>query len=293
MPGFSYRRPACLDEALDLLAQDADGIKLLAGGQSLVPMISLGLAKPAMLVDINRLPGLDYAACRGTVLAVGPLRRHAALEAADSALAMAAPLVPLAAAQIGHLAIRTRGTMLGSLAHGDPSAEWPAVALALGAEMVLVSVRGERTVAASDFFLGPLTTALEPDELLREVRLPVATARTGASIQELTYRHGDYAVVGVVAQVSLAEDGSISHAHLGLLSVGDTPIQATAAERVLLGAGPAAFDDAAEAAQAAADPATDATASAGYRREMVRVFTRRALAEAYERARSRVPARTA
>jgi carbon-monoxide dehydrogenase medium subunit len=147
-----------------------------------------------------------------------------------------------------------------------------------------VSRRGERTVAAADFFLGPLTTSLEPDELVREVRLPVAPPRSGASVQELVYRHGDYAVVGVVAQLSLEPTGAIGRAHVGLMSVAPTPLRAAAAEHLLIGAGPEAFAAAALAAQAAAQPVTDVTASVEYRRDMVGVYTRRALDEAYARA---------
>lgn len=245
MPGFQYRRPETLDEALDLLAQGDENVKILSGGQRLVPMISLGLARPTMLVDLNRLPDLDYARCEDGHVAIGPLVRHRTLEYAGVAIAEAAPLLPAAGGLIGHAAIRTRGTCLGSLAHADPSAEWPAVALALDAELVLVSRRGERTVTAADFFLGPLTTVIEPDELLREARLPRASTRTGASVKELLYRHGDYGVVGVAAQLSLADDGTISEAHLGLFSVGFTPIRPHAAEQVLIGAGPDAFADAA------------------------------------------------
>jgi aerobic carbon-monoxide dehydrogenase medium subunit len=285
LPGFQYRRPETLDEALHWLAQGDEDTKILTGGQSLVPMISLGLARPRVILDLNRLPGLDYARCEDDRVAIGPLARHRALEHADAALADAAPLLPAAGVLIGHAAIRNRGTFLGSLAHADPSAEWPAVALALDAELVLVSRRGERTVSARDFFLGPLTTVVEPDEVLREARLPRAPAGTGASVRELTYRHGDYAVVGVAAQLSLAEDGTISQAHLGLFSVGSTPIRASVAERALVGRGSGAFAEAARQAQIASEPVDDATASAEYRREMVGVFTRRALEEAYQRAR--------
>jgi CO/xanthine dehydrogenase FAD-binding subunit len=284
LPGIQYRRPETLDEVLDLLAQGGESTKILAGGQSLVPMISLGLARPGVLLDLNRLRELEYVHRDDDRVVVGPLARHRVLEYADPALAEAAPLLPAAAALIGHAAIRNRGTFLGSVAHADPSAEWPAVALALDAELVLASRRGTRTIAAGDFFLGPLTTVVEPDELLREARLPRAPAGTGASVRELTYRHGDYAVVGVAAQLSVGADGTISRAHLGLFSVGSTPIRPVAAERALVGAGPDAFPDAARAAQEASEPADDATASAGYRREMVGVFTRRALAEAYQRA---------
>jgi aerobic carbon-monoxide dehydrogenase medium subunit len=284
VPGFQYRRPSTLDEALDLLAEGDDSTKILTGGQSLVPMISLGLAQPRVVLDLNRLPGLDEIRFADGHVAIGPLVRHRTLEHAHAALTEAAPLLPAAGRLIGHAAIRTRGTFLGSIAHADPSAEWPAVALALGADLVLVSRRGERVVPAADFFLGPLTTVLEPDEVLIEARLPEAPSRTGASVLELTYRHGDYAVVGVAAQLSLREDGAIAEAHLGLISAGFTPIRPDAAERVLIGAGPDAFGEAAREAQAAVEPSTDATASAEYRREMVGVFVRRALEEAYGRA---------
>src|SRR5438105_10043716 len=170
MPAFTYLRAETLDQVLTLLQTEGDGLKLLAGGQSLVPMITLGLVEPRLLVDLNRLPGLDYARVADGAVVVGPLARHRALERADPALAAAAPLLHPAARLIGHAAIRTRGTFLGSLAHGDPAAEWPAVALALGAELRLASGRGERRLLADEFFLGPLTTALEPDELLLEAR---------------------------------------------------------------------------------------------------------------------------
>ncbi len=289
MPGFTYLRAETLEQVLALLRTEGDGTKLLAGGQSLVPMITLGLVEPRLLVDLNRLPGLDYARVDDGVVAVGPLARHRALERTDPALAAAAPLLPLAARLIGHAAIRTRGTLLGSLAHADPAAEWPAVALALGAELRLASARGERRLPADAFFLGPLTTALEPDELLLEARWPAAPPRTGAAVQELVYRYGDFAIVGVAAQLSLGTDGAIAAAHLGLFGVAGTPVRARTAEQALLGAGPEAFAAAAREAQAAAEPASDATASADYRREMIAVFARRALAEAYARAEASGP----
>ena len=284
MSGFRYVRPSGLAEVLDSLASGDDDVKLLAGGQSLVPIISLGLAQPNALIDLNGLSGLDYARVEDGAVAIGPLARHRTLECANAELTAAAPLLPCAAGLIGHAAIRNRGTFLGSLAHADPAAEWPAVALAAGAELRLVSRRGERFVAAEEFFSGPLTTVLEPDEMLLEARWPAAPPRTGASVMELTYRHGDYAVVGVAAQLSLTEDGAISRARLALFSVGPTPLRALSAEEALLGSGPEAFADAAHEAQTAAQPEDDATASAAYRREMVEVYTRRALAEAYARA---------
>jgi CO/xanthine dehydrogenase FAD-binding subunit len=242
------------------------------------------LAQPRVLLDINRLPDLGYARVESDEVVIGPLVRHAMLEKPDPDLRRAAPVLPLAAALIGHAAIRNRGTFLGSIAHADPAAEWPAVAVALDAKLCLRNHRDVRMVPAREFFLGPLTTAMEANEILCEARLPVAPARTGAAVKELTYRHGDYAVVGVVVQLSLDQNEAIDSASVALFSVGPTPLQASDAERLLIGGGPERFQAAADAARAAADPVSDATASAEYRREMVGVMLQRALAEAFEQA---------
>jgi aerobic carbon-monoxide dehydrogenase medium subunit len=294
MAGTTYRRPDSLESLLRLLHDEGDGAKVLAGGQSLIPLVSLGLAQPRLLLDINflprQLPGFDDARLDHGWASVGPLVRHHQLEAASLGAILHSPLLPAAARLIGHPAIRTRGTFLGSLAHADPAAEWPAVAVALDAQLRLVSARGERWVGAGDFFIGPLTTQLRPDEVLLEARWAAAPPRSGAAVQELTYRHGDYAIVGVAAQVSLDADGAIAGARLALFGVGDTPVRATAAEAGLRGGGTGGFAAAAAAAQAAADPASDATASAAYRQEMIGVLTLRALEEAYARARAAIGA---
>lgn len=284
MPAFVYRRPHEVDEALELLEAGDPDVKILAGGQSLIPAISLGLAQPRLLLDINHLPELDYARLENEEVVIGPLVRHVQLAKPDADLRRAAPLLPLAAALIGHAAIRNRGTFLGSVAHGDPSAEWPAVAVALDVTLRLRNRRGERTVPAREFFLGPLTTTIEPDEILCEARLPAAPARTGAAVKELTYRHGDYAVVGVVAQLSLNQNEAIESAKVALFSVGPTPLRVSDAERLLIGGGPERFQVAADSARAVADPVSDATASAEYRRDMVSVMVQRALDEAFEHA---------
>jgi len=277
-----YHRAASIDEALRLLADHGDEAKILAGGQSLIPMISLGLARPAALVDIGAIPGLDVLAANGHVR-IGPLVRHRTLVAPPPAVDRAAPLLAAAAPHIGHDAIRTRGTFVGSVAHGDPAAEWPAVAIALDAVIEVQSPSATREIPAAAFYLGPLTTDLVDHEIVVGVRLPIAPPRTGAAVEELAYRHGDYAIVGVAAQVSLDDAGRISDVRIGLFGVGGTPIRAAAGEQVA-SSGVAAFAEAGRAAAGEADPATDATASAAYRRRMVAVFVRRALDTAHARA---------
>jgi aerobic carbon-monoxide dehydrogenase medium subunit len=282
----AYHRPERLDEALGLLDEHGFDAKVLAGGQSLIPMMSAGLAAPDHLVDVNRLPGLDTLQVVDGELRIGALVRHSALAAlgAGHPVAAAAPLLPAAAPWISHEAVRNRGTMLGSLVHADPSAEWPAVALATGARLRLMRKGGERWVPAAELYLGPLTADVEPEELAVELRLPVATARTAAAVRELAYRDGDYAVVGVAAQVTLDERGGIADARIGLFGVDATPVRPAEAESLLVSGGPDALEDAAAAAGAEVSPGSDATASAEYRREMVPVFVRRAVAEAIERA---------
>jgi aerobic carbon-monoxide dehydrogenase medium subunit len=281
-----YHRPERLDEALALLDEHGFDAKVLAGGQSLIPMMSAGLAAPEHLVDVNRLPGLDTLGVVDGELRVGALVRHSTLAAltAGDPVAAAAPLLSAAAPWISHEAVRNRGTMLGSLVHADPSAEWPAVALATDARLRLARTGGERWVPAAELFLGPLTADVEPEELAVELRLPVAPPRTAAAVRELAYRDGDYAVVGVAAQVTLGEGGGIADARIALFGVDATPVRATEAESLLVEGGPTALDDAATAAGAAVNPNSDATASAEYRREMVPVFVRRAVVEALERA---------
>ncbi len=283
---FRYLRPSTIADVLSVLAERGEAAKVLAGGQSLMPMISLGLASPDVIVDINRLTDADDVRLDGGEVSIGPLVRHVALQRAPQDLASAAPLLPLAAPWIGHEAIRNRGTFLGSLAHGDPSAEWPAAALAVDAKMRLQSERGERWVAASDFFLGPLMTDVKEDELLVECRWQRAPERTGASVMELAFRHGDYAVVGVAAQITVDGGGTIEEARLALFGVGATPIRPIGAEQLLVGAKDhRAIKEAAAEAAESCDPRSDPTASGAYRKEMVAVYCRRALEEAHARAR--------
>jgi aerobic carbon-monoxide dehydrogenase medium subunit len=282
--GTTYQRPEALAEALALLAEHGFDAKVLAGGQSLVPMMSAGFLEPEVLVDINHLPGLDQVTVADGEVRVGALVRHRALELAGPELAGAAPLLPAAARWISHDAVRNRGTMAGSLVHADPSAEWPAVAVALDARIRLAGAGGEREVPAADFFLGPLAADVEPDELVVEVRLPAAPPRTGVGVRELAYRNGDYAVVGVAAQVSLDDAGALAEVRTALFGVDATPVRVAEAEAVLRGEGVDGVAAAARAAAAGVNPTSDATASEGYRRDMVEVFFARAVRAAVEQA---------
>ena len=284
---FEYQAPASLEAALDALARHGGDAKLLAGGQSLIPVMNFRLAEPAFLVDINRLTELDFIRqdADGT-LRIGALSRHRRLERAPL-VAAAAPLLHEAVPFIAHPQIRNRGTLGGSLAHADPAAELPALAVALDARLRLRRTGGDRWVEAGDFFAGLFTTALEPDEILVEAAIPPSPPRSGWAFLEIARRHGDYAQAGVAARVTLDEAGRCQEARLVYLSAGDAPVRAREAERLL--AGEALADAAIEAAaeKAARDelhPAADVHATAEFKRHLARVLTRRALRKAAERA---------
>jgi carbon-monoxide dehydrogenase medium subunit len=284
---FRYFAPQTLDEALALLAEHGYDAKPLAGGQSLVPAMNFRLAQPAVLVDLNRIPELSFVrAADDGGLRIGAMTRQRALER-DPQVATRAPLVHEAMPHIAHVQIRNRGTVGGSLAHADPAAELPAVALALDASFRLRSGRGERWVAAGEFFVSLFTTALEPDELLVEVTLPPLQPRTGWAIQEVARRHGDYALVGVAATLTLDDAGRCRQARIALLSVGDGPVAAHKAAAFLVGERPTPdlITTVAETvAQQEIDPASDIHASAAYRRHLAKILTRKALTTAVERA---------
>lgn len=283
-PRFEYLLPRSLDEALAMLAEHAEAAKALAGGQSLVPLLNFRLVRPAYLVDLNEIPGLDAIRVDDGRLALGAMARQRAVE--RSALVRErCPLLADAAPQIGHTQIRNRGTLGGSLAHADPAGELPAVVAALEGELVLRSRRGERRLTPERFFVGYLTTATEPDELLVEVRLPVAPARTGTAFLEVSRRHGDFALVGVAATVTLDEGGVCTGCAIALTGVGPTPVVARDAARALVGVEPSAgaFEDVARRVAAPLTPDSDLHASSEYRRHLAGVLTRRALARAVER----------
>ncbi len=289
-PPFAYEAPQSLEEALGTLARlIAAGreVKLLAGGQSLVPILNMRLAEPEVIVDLNGLePELGYVRVDGGELCVGALVRHARLEA-EPLVRRHVPVLGELEAFVGHQAIRTRGTVGGSLAHADPSAELPLAAVALGAQIVLRGPGGERRVAARDFFVTYLTADVLPDEVLVEARFPVAPARSGQAVEEYARRHGDFALVAVVASVALAEDGAVATARLTVGGVGGTPADLSDLAHPLVGERnpDRAIRDAGDAVRDGLEPDGDVHASAAYRKELAGALSQRALGKALARAR--------
>ncbi len=282
-PPFDYHRPESLPDALALLAEHGEEAKVLAGGQSLVPMLNLRALHPRHLIDVNGLPGLNYITLEGGQLRIGALARHKAVLGA-AAVREACPLMAEAYPYVSHGPIRNRGTLCGNLCHADPASEMPAVMLASGGELVLQSASGERTVSAEDFFVGALTTAARDDEFLVEARIPSADAGRGWSFQEVSGRKGDFAYVAVGATLGL-DGGVCRDVRICIAGAGDGPLRARAAEEALEGAAPGedVFRAAAESAAEGTDPGEDYHADADYRRDLVRSLTRRTLAEALSR----------
>jgi carbon-monoxide dehydrogenase medium subunit len=281
---FDYVAPAELDEALAARAEHAGDSAVLAGGQSLVPALNLRLARPRTIIDINGVRELDGLRLDDGELVLGALTRQRTAERSEL-VASSFPLLAEALAHVGHAAIRGRGTIGGSLAHADPAAELTAVAAAVDARLVLRGARGRRTVAAADFFSGWFTTALEPDELLTEVRFPQLPPGTGTAFMEVARRRGDFALVGVAVAVTVA-GGAISDARVAVAGVAGAPVRNGGAEAAAAGA-PATAETARElAARIAAelDPQSDLHATASYRRHVARVVVERALTRALERA---------
>ena len=279
---FDYVRAASVEEAVDALATDE--ARVLAGGQSLVPLLNMRHVRPSLLVDVNRLTELAGIRAAGEWLELGALTRHRAAE--TSALVRRdAPLLAEALRHVGNVTIRNRGTVGGSLAHADPAAELPAVAVALDAELTVRGPNGERVLAARDFFVGPFTTALRPGELLTGVRVPVSAPNTGHAVEELTRRSTDLALVAVFATITLA-DGRCEQARIAVAGAGPVPTRADAAETFLRGQPPTADVLAEAARRVVTDPPDDLHAPAEYRREMAVVLTRRALHKAAEEARN-------
>jgi carbon-monoxide dehydrogenase medium subunit len=284
-PPFEYVAPASLEEAVAVLAEHGDDAKVLAGGQSLVPLLAFRLAAPAVLVDLNGIGGLDHLRQEGDRLVVGALARQRAVERLPG-LRQRCAMLAEAVAQVGHVAIRNRGTVGGSLAHADPAAEWPALALALDGDCEVVGPRGHRVVPAEELFVTYFTTTLEPDEILTEVRLALPDGQAGSTFVELARRHGDFALVGVGALLALAADGSVARARLALIGVGERAVRARRAEALLEGEKPTdgLLDEAAAAVDEAIAPSGDLHGSAEYRRHVAKVLARRSLATARARA---------
>ena len=277
LPSVEYEAPATVAEAAGLLAEHQDEASVLAGGQSLIPLLALRLARPAVLVDINGVAELSGISPANGSLAIGATtREYMAEESAQ--VTQAVPLLAAALPLIGHEAIRNRGTIGGSLAHADPAAELPAVARALDAEFVVRSAAETRVIAAADWFEGYLATARRPDELLTEVRFPTAPPGTGAAFEEVARRHGDFAIVGLAAQLTL-NDGVISDARLAFSGVADVPVRARDAEDLLKGQRPSGelFAEAARVATAAIDPPADLHGSSEYRKKVATALVRRGL----------------
>jgi carbon-monoxide dehydrogenase medium subunit len=283
-PAFTYHRPAGLDEALAVLAELGPDGKVLAGGQSLVPLLNMRLAAPAHLVDINRLAGLAHIRRENGHVVVGALARHADVERDAGAFA-ALPLLRQATACVAHPAIRNRGTTVGSLVHADPAAELPAVLAMLNGSVELASVAGTRSVPAGEFFLGPLESAVRPGELAVAARFPVPAPHTGSTWLELSRRHGDYALAGAGVLVTLDADRRVAAVRAGLVAVGPTPVVVDLTGAVA-GQPFDAADWAAAGALAAAatEPEDDIHATAAYRRHLVSVLVARAAAGAARRA---------
>jgi CO/xanthine dehydrogenase FAD-binding subunit len=282
---FAYHRAGTEDEALAILGELADEGRVLAGGQSLVPLMNFRLAQPEHLVDINPIASLDYVRRDNGDIAVGATARQATAEHARE-VAEGVPLLAEALASVAHPPIRHRGTVVGSIAHADPAAELPTVALATRATVVVHSMSDERSVAAEDFFLGPFETVLEPGELVTEVRFPVAAPHTGQAFAEYARRHGDFAIAGAAVSVTL-DGATVAGVSIALCSVGPRPVRAAAAEQALIGSD--VSDELVQAASELAveglEPGADIHGGTEYRVRVARAQVRRALALALQRAR--------
>ncbi|HKK27689.1 MAG TPA: xanthine dehydrogenase family protein subunit M [Gemmatimonadota bacterium] len=282
---FDYHAPASLEEALDLLASHEDA-KLLAGGQSLIPMMRFRLAEPGVIVDLGRVDGLAGIVEEEGGLWIGAMTRHADVEASDP-VRVRYPLLHDAASVIADPIVRNRGTVAGSLVHADPAGDWGSVMLACRAELEVHGPDGERTVAMDDLFVTTFMTSLSPGEIVTGIRLPPAGERSGGAYEKLERKVGDFATVAVAARLELAGDGTCESAGIALTAVGATNLRAAEAEEALVGAEPdeEAIAGAAKAAAGASNPTADNRGSVEYKRDMVRVLTERALRRAAARAR--------
>lgn len=285
-PSFEYHQPKQLSEALDLLAKFGETAKPLAGGQSLVPLMNMRLARPAQIVDLNRLKELDYLTIENGELRIGAMTRQRVLERSP-VVAENWPILCEATRYIGHVQIRSRGTVGGSLAHAYPAAELPLVMSALDATLVLRDRNGERVVPVKDFFVDVMTTVLEPGELLTEIRIPSLPDRTGTAFEEVSRRYGDFALMAVAGAVSLAADGTAKRIRLAF--AGAVPNLSLRAEARLVGRKPdqELFSAAAREAAAELSCEADIHASAEYRRQIAEVLARRVLEQSMQRARNR------
>jgi aerobic carbon-monoxide dehydrogenase medium subunit len=282
---FDYHAPASLAEAIQLLQRHGDEAKVLSGGQSLLPLLKLRVGAAGHLVDIGKIPGLEYIKEEGGFLKIGGRTRESALERSDL-IRSKYPLLFDTAQVIADPLVRNRATVGGNLAHADPANDHPATMLALGAEVTATGPKGQRTIKMGDFFTGIFSTALAPDEILTEIRIPIPPPRSGGAYVKLERKVGDFATAAAAAQVTLNAGGEIEQVGIALTSAGPTPLKANDAERFLLKKKPDAktIAEAARLAGLAASPSADRRGSVQYKREMARVLTGRALARAIERA---------
>ena len=279
-PDFDYVAPTSIGDAVKALGSDTEA-KVLAGGQSLIPLLAFRLASPSLLVDLARVEGLDHVSDEGDRLVIGAMTRQRRVER-DPLLADRCPLLVESLRHVGHPQIRSRGTIGGSVAHADPAAELPGVVLALGGRVRVTGPAGDRTIEAEELFDGFLSTAIADDEILTAVEVPASGPRTGWSVVEITRRPGDYALCGALCQLETGDDGAVVDAHLALIGVGDRPMRATAVEAAILGG--ASPTEAAALAPDGLTPGSDVHATSDYRLHLATVTSRRALTQALERA---------
>lgn len=279
---FDYAVPSSIPETISLLREHGDEAKILAGGHSLLPLMKLRLAAPGILIDLDRIPDLAYIRDEGDHVAIGPMTTHYTVESSDL-LRQRLPLLSTAASTVGDMQVRNRGTIGGSLAHADPASDLPTVVTALHGEIVARGPSGERTIAARDFFQDIWTSALEPDEVVTEVRIPYGTGSRSYAYEKFRQRASDWAIVGVAVSLD-RQNGTIDRASVVLTNVGTTPVTATAVERALAGqaANAETIQRAAELASNGLEPSPELKASPDYKRHLARVLTRRALAKALE-----------
>ena len=284
---FEFHRAASVEDAIGLLQTYGDDAKLIAGGHSLLPVMKLRLAAPEHLIDISRIESLRGVTDAGDHLVIGALTTHQEI-ARDELIRTHLPVLSETADLVGDRQVRNRGTFGGALAHADAAADYPAAILALEAELVATGPNGTRTIPAGEFFLDLLTTALEPNEVLTEIRIPKVPGRTGANYQKLANQASGYAVVGVAAVITLGEDGTVASARIGITGTGASATRASAAEAALTGKAPdeATIKAAADLADQGIDPLSDLSASAEYRLAVTKGLARRAITKAVERAQS-------
>lgn len=280
---FDYVRADSVAQAVGALAKAGGDGKIIAGGQSLMPMMNFRLVKPSVLVDINRIPGLDRIELRGSRISLGALVRHR-LTASDPLISETLPILHQAMKHVAHLTVRNRGTFCGSICHADPAAEMPMMAQLLNAQMHIVSPTGERTVSAKDFFIGALVTALEPDELVTEVEIDRLSAGTGWAFEEFARRHGDYALAAVAVTMS-RHNGAVYDARVAVMGVGETAMRVADVEALIEGQeiDEDLVDVAVDALRNVVEPNSDLHASADYRRHLCGELMRKAISDAWDR----------